>query len=87
MTRAEVLEQYSVDKRGTIRTPGKFEGCALYVPHFWGVVLDGDGEELPDGHVRITVTDEDRAEFPELEGEASVQLYETANGFVYEATP
>ena len=89
MEREEILKQYTVDERGTIRSPGKFEAEPLYTPHFWDAVLNGEAEdhEEPDGTLWaiLDVTPEDRDQFPELadHGITAVALMETGDGFVY----
>ena len=86
MDRIEVLESYAVDSHGIIRSPGKFEGCMLYVPALWDAILNGEGEgddgseDIPSE--RIQVTAEDIEQFPELAGIASCVLWETDQGFV-----
>lgn len=87
--REEVLSHYTVDERGIIRSPGKFEAEPIYTPYFWESVLNGDAEdhEEPDGTLWaiLDVTKEDRKAFPELEasGIISVALMELEVGFVY----
>lgn len=82
MTRAEIEQAYKVEN-GVIRSPGKFEGEAVYVPYFWDVYLDGGADE-DDGEVLVFyVSDEDRATFPELQG-PTVMLRQLDNGFVVE---
>lgn len=83
--RAAVLAQFTVDEHGRIRNPGKFEGEPLFVPHFWDVFMDGcHDDEAEDGAVIFFVTDEDRAEFPELGTQAKVTLFQRDDGFVVE---
>ena len=90
MTRSEVAAQYNVNSKGIIRSPGKFEGELLYVPHFWEVVLEGgaaDEFQPEDGGPLLSmvlVTDEDRHQFPELEEQRKVWLGESDQGFVEE---
>ncbi len=95
MTRIEILKQYTVDRRGTIRSPGKFEGEMLYAPYFYGMVMDGDGEEVYDQdgeefaeedllYTRLDVHPEDRAAFPELDlATTEVLVYQDDLGFVH----
>lgn len=81
MTRAEIEKEFTV-RDGRIVSPGKFEGEPVYAPHFWEALLDGFADE--DGAVAwFDVTDEDRAEFPELQGIDRVSLETDDNGFVY----
>jgi hypothetical protein len=55
MTREEILANYTVSDRGTILSPGKFEGEMLYVPYFWGMSMEGGCDEIEqDGVMRGT---------------------------------
>jgi len=64
--------------------PGKFEGCAPYVPYFWDIGMNGFAD-VDDGPTwKFRVDDDDRALFPELKGRRWVSLYESDSGFVYE---
>ena len=75
------------DYRETVEHPGKFEGCAPYVPYYWDAFLNGDGEELGDNVLGFTVTIEDQEKFrTELayRGGHTVKLWEDDNGFVHE---
>lgn len=89
MKRADVLNGYSVS-HGRICTPGRFEGEAIYAPYFWAMVMDGDGEELAnmdDGGWQyaslVEVTDEDRAEFPELRADTvNILVIQSDVGFI-----
>jgi hypothetical protein len=90
MTRRTEIEQtYKVGADGRITSPGKFEGEPLYVVHFWDFYLDGcDDVHMIDGTYvsRFEVSDEERAEFPELAGAVWVDLWESEQGFVYSRT-
>lgn len=85
MTRTEILNSYDVDKYGIIRSPGKFEGEMIYVPHYWDAYLRGFADR-DDGRVLgFDITKEDRAEFPELEErQRTVKLDQRDDGFVCE---
>ena len=64
--------------------PGKFQGCAAYVPYFWEQFLDGCADR-DDGEVLgFNVTAIDKKLFPELARRRTVNLYETSAGFVCE---
>lgn len=93
MKRNQALTEYSIYPDSIrICTPGKFEGCAIYVPHLWEAVLNGEGEEHPfqteddPQTTRLEITAEDRAEYPELNGIDFADLWEDDQGFVYCAT-
>jgi len=83
MTRQQVLDSYSVDANGVIRTPGKFEGEPIYAPAYWESALEG-AYSFDTGHVfGFALDDAARKEFPEL-GDAQCLLLEEADqGFVY----
>lgn len=67
----------------TITDPGKFEGEALFAPHFWDLGLDG-GADSDDGNEFVfNLTDDDRAEFPDLNEADILVMTEDENGFVY----
>lgn len=66
-----------------VKGPGKFEGNPSYVPYFWDMYLNGDGEEVGGGVLRFVVEDEDILIFPELGADTTeVFLVEDDNGFV-----
>jgi len=67
-----------------VSRPGKFEGCAPYVPHFWEAYLEGLADDDDGAVLRFDVTLEDVAEFPELADVESVFLAETDCGSVVE---
>lgn len=72
-----------------VNSPGKFEGCARYIPYFHAIMSDGgaDDEEWDeDDNVTymFEVNDEDREKFSELNDIEIVRFYEDDNGFVIE---
>lgn len=74
-----------------VEGPGKFEGESIYVPYFYGDSLDGCADGFGDVdwigyYSAVSVDDDDRAIFPELEGVETVYLCETGQGFVSEIT-
>ena len=88
--RKDVLALYTVNEHGIIISPGKFEGEMLYVPYLWSAVLEGYGEDEfaddEDGELiasYVEITDNDRAEFPELENAVEARLSEDSQGFVW----
>lgn len=84
MKRADIIQDYRVDDRGRIRSPGKFEGEMLYVPHFWDAYLNGCADRDNGRVLGFDVTAEDKAEFPELKRRRTVRLIENDQGFVIE---
>lgn len=81
-SRADVEKYYEVDGAGTIRSPGKFESEMVYVPYLWEQILSGDGEDV-DGQTYLSIEDEDREKFPELEDVTGVYLHTDDFGFVH----
>ncbi len=82
MARDEVRAQYTVDAKGFIRSPGKFEGEPEYVPAFWDVSNDGFADADCGPNALFTITDRDRAEWPGLAKVAALILHEREDGFV-----
>lgn len=84
-TRESIESDYEV-AAGIIQTPGKFEGCPVYVPYFWDSYLDGmSDDDIDEDGVLISkfeVDDEDRLAFPELERTRLVELWADDQGFV-----
>ena len=74
-------------EQGRIVSPGKFEGEQEYLPEFWELALEGWGEDLGDGVVRVRVSEEQRKTWPELKGKWWVVMMETEQGWVIELTP
>lgn len=71
--------------RDAVSRPGKFEGCAAYVPYFTGTRFLKGCADRDDGRVLgFDVTADDKALFPELARRRTVKLVEDDNGFVYE---
>ena len=72
-------------KGGRITSPGKFEGCREYVPHFWDIGLDGFADSDDGITFTFKITKEDRAKFPGAFGRRrTVRLVEDSSGFVNE---
>ena len=82
---AKVHEEYTVVD-GIIRNPGKFECECVWVPYYWDLALNGEGEDEfeDDGESMATrfVVDSDEAEAFGLECGATVELFEDSQGFV-----
>jgi hypothetical protein len=81
MTRAQIEQTYNV-REAIIYSPGKFEGEPVWAPYFYDLLEATTGED-EDGNALIPVTDEDRAEFPELAHAYSVRIRESDEGFVH----
>lgn len=90
MKRDEIKAEYDVDDDGTIQSPGRFEGEAIYAPHFYDATLDGCAEELSymeDGcgeyAALVEIDDDDRREFPEIPASMThVLVMQSDLGFV-----
>ena len=85
-----IREEYDI-QGGIIRNPGRFEGECEWVPYFWELALNGDGEDLSDydesGEVVgcfITrfVVDYEEADAFGLECGATVVVRQDPQGFV-----
>jgi hypothetical protein len=66
--------------------PGKFEGEQPWAVYFWEATLDGSGEDVYDGGTLLTlltVDEDDRKLFPELDDVQRVAVWESDSGFVY----
>ena len=87
LSRKQVCSAYSVSPRGSIKSPGKFEGCPLYVPAFWDDVGAGYSDETIEtltGPVGIIfLTEDDRGEFPELGPYVALGLWKENDGSVH----
>lgn len=85
MTRDQIVNVFQT-RNGRIVSAGKFQGEPIYAPYFWESVLNGCCDEevtLNDKpHNWFTVSDADRAEFPELAEIVMVVISESDNGFV-----
>lgn len=78
-----VKAEYTV-RNGIIQSPGKFEGQASYVPHFWDAYLNGCADRDDGRILGFDVTAEDKAAFPALKRRRTVRLMEDSQGFVVE---
>ena len=82
---AKVHEEFTVVD-GIIRNPGKFECECEWVPYYWDLALNGEGEDEfdEDGESMSTkfVVDDDEAEAFGLECGATVEVFEDSQGFV-----
>ena len=86
----DIREEYNVVD-GIIRNPGKFECEPEWVPYYWDLALDGDGEDVSEYNddrevaggfaSRFTVDCEESDAFG-LECGATVEVFEDAQGFV-----
>lgn len=72
------------DCEEAVKNPGKFEGCAVYVPYYWDAGLNGLADRNTNEEFGFDVTVEDRKMFPELKGRKTVRLVEQSTGQVVE---
>jgi hypothetical protein len=91
MTRKEIQDLYTTQRYSDgseyIRSPGKFEGEAIYIPYFWDLFLSGCADEDDGEIIRCEISDEDRKEFPELGDRTHVYFFQREDGFVIECGP
>ena len=82
---AKIHEEYTVAD-GLIRNPGKFELECVWVPYYWDLALNGEGEDEfdEDGESMVTlfVVDSEEAEAFGLECGTNVEVFEDSQGFV-----
>ncbi len=88
MTKKEIAEQYNLNENGVIMSPGKFEGEMYYAVGFWNITLDGfcDRDEMLENGTLVAIYDLgqiDYDDYPELEGNTELRIWEDDNGFVY----
>lgn len=86
MTREEILKKFNVNEYDIIQNPGKFEGCAIYAPYFYDLVMNGasDGIIQDDfGCIKdvFNINDDDRKQFPELKNYKTVTISTSDDGF------
>jgi hypothetical protein len=81
MTRSEIIAAYVI-RRGTIVSPGRFEGQPVFAPYYYEALLSGLADEENDDAAVFDVLQEDVAEFPELASFEKVFLSEDEQGFI-----
>jgi hypothetical protein len=78
-------EGYNYDEKTlNITDPGKFEGEARYMPHFYDLFLNGCADEDDGETLTFNVEQDDIDEFPELADFKRVRFFEDSQGFVRE---
>lgn len=88
MNKTEIAEQYNINEHGVITSSGKFEGEMYYAVNFWGCALDGfcDRDEVLEDGTIVAIFDldaQDYKDYPELEGNTILSIWENDNGFVF----
>ena len=83
--RAEIELRYTAHN-GIIVSPGKFEGCPIYIPYYWDLMMSGC-YDADDGNKAIFMLADgitnDNEMWPELAGYGLLILWEDTNGFVH----
>ena len=64
-------------------SPGKFEGEPEYVLHFWELALQGEADETFVHGFAFRILEDDRRNYPALEGHMRLYLWESNDGFVF----
>ena len=86
----DIREEYDI-QGGIIRNPGRFEGECEWVPFYWELALNGEGDDLSDyddngeiigGIVSRFVVDSDEADAFGLECGATIEVSQDSQGFV-----
>ena len=77
---------------GVIQNPGKFEGEAVWVPYYWDLVMEREGEEVCDENgeweaTRFQVDAEEEEAFADVLGGklkcgSTIELFQDSQGFV-----
>ena len=85
-----IREEYDVED-GIIKNPGKFECEPEWVPYYWELSMNGEGEDVSEYDeegdpvgcfvTRFTVDSEEADAFG-LECGATVEIYQDSQGFV-----
>jgi hypothetical protein len=82
-----LMTDYTIDgytcRDGRIVSPGKFEGCPDWAPHFWDQILRGFGDCSGHDWDVVAVLADDVAAFPALAGTHAVVLKQDDSGFIY----
>ena len=89
-----IREEYDV-LDGIIRNPGKFECEPEWVPYYWELAMNGEGEDISEytddgetageiaGEIALRFTvDPDEADAFGLECGATVEVFQDSQGFV-----
>ena len=85
-----IREEYDV-KDGIIQNPGKFEFEPEWVPYYWELVVNGEGDDFSDydasgeiagGIVSRFVVDSEESDAFGIECGAMVEIFQDSQGFV-----
>jgi hypothetical protein len=86
LSKQDVAKEYTLSEKGTILSPGKFEGEMWYTVALWDLVLDGFSNYLGSDNVEWFNIDQDLVEDLDLEHSdigKYLAVFEDGNGFVY----
>ena len=82
ITRHDIMQDYDVEN-DIIYTPGMFESEFIWSPYWYELTMMGDGEVIDEGVTLLEITDEDRDEWPELDGDSThIAVAVSDQGFV-----
>lgn len=82
ITRLDIFQDYDVED-DIISTPGLFEGDYIWAPYWYEMMMLGEGDPIDDGVELLEVVDDDRSEWPELDGDTThVAVAINEQGFV-----
>lgn len=86
----DIREEYDI-QGGIIRNPGRFECECEWVPYYWELALNGEGDDLSEyddngenvgGIVSRFVVDSEEADAFGLECGATVEVFQDSQGYV-----
>jgi hypothetical protein len=86
----DIREEHDI-RGGIIRNPGRFECECEWVPYYWELALDGEGEDVADyddngeivgGIASRFVVDSEEADAFGLGCGATVEVFQDSQGFV-----
>ena len=82
LTRAEVESNWTLCD-GRVVSPGKFEGEPVFAPALFDLVMQGFADESDGDADLLEVSDELRAEFPEVGDTAAFVVWTDERGFFF----
>lgn len=77
---ADYTGDYKIDRYGVIRSPGKFENEAVYMPIAYEMYLQGDGIELDERLISVSIRWAGNEAY-------EIVFYEDNEGFLWEQVP
>ena len=89
--RAAIESEYEVVD-GVIQSPGKFECESVWVPYFWALVMECEGQDIYDENgeleaTRFRVAPEEEEAFADVQGGklkcgSTIELFQDPQGYV-----